>query len=132
MKSNNQSPKVAPASMSLLLPLFGNPLPAKIPYWEASAGDTLIANLFIAGSFDPEVSWANGVLLHSFYFMFHVTPALGSNKLTWKPGDKVRITIKTRDSALKIASFTDYTGTPERCAARMQKWLKTVAVYLAA
>lgn len=132
MKLNNQSSKAVAASMSVLLPLFDNSLPDKIPYWEANAGDTLIAHLFIAGSFDPEASWANGVLLHSMYFMFQINPAIGSNKLTWESGEKVRITIKTRESMLKIASFPDYTGTPEQCAARMKKWLKMVAAYLAA
>lgn len=130
MTSNNQSTENTLACMSVLLPLFANPFPDKIPYWEATASDNLIAYLFIAGSLDPEESWANGVLYHSMYFMFHVNPAIGSNKLTWEPGEKVRVHVQTRDSILRIADFSDYTGTPEQCAARIQKWLKTVTAYL--
>lgn len=131
MTSNNQLLENTPACMSVLLPLFGNPFPDKIPYWEATASDDLIAHLFVAGSFDPEASWSNGVLYHSTYFMFQINPTIGSNKLTWEPGEKVRISVQTRSNVLRIANFPDYTGTPEQCAARMQKWLKTVTAYLA-
>jgi hypothetical protein len=131
MTSNNQPAKNNPACMSVLVPLFENPLPNKIPYWEVSASDTPIAHLSVAGSLDPEESWSHGVLFHSLYFMFHISPTIGVNKLAWEPREKIRINIRARDSVLRIANFSDYTRTPKQCATRMRKWLKTIVTYLA-
>jgi len=129
--TSHQSSSIKVASMSELLPLFANPFPDKVPYWEIEASDTLIANLFIAGSLDPEESWPSGVLLHSMYFMFQVNLTAASKKLIWAPGNKVRISAKTRDSVLGIAQFPEFTGTPEQCAEKMKKWLQSVTAYLA-
>ncbi len=87
------------------------------PYMRVSADDNICSSVFIRGSFDTE--WSNGIFQNSRYFSFLIFAENG--KRYYGPGEKV--TIELSASSYKVGKFRKYTGPPEKCIAKIAKWI---------
>jgi hypothetical protein len=111
-------------TMEYLVPLFENPWRENIPYWVARSHSDHSPTISITGSFDPKEVWQRQILENSRMFKFVVVGIDG--KFWYDKGDPVRIILLCADGYDRqvVERFESYTGTPEECADKMQKWLK--------
>ena len=91
------------------------------PFLRINTDDNLCSSVVIKGSFEPPDQWTNGIWQNSRYFMFRIVPMKG--KRYYDPAD-VKVTVELSNKSYKLAKFRKYTGTPEKCIAKIKEWIK--------
>jgi hypothetical protein len=92
----------------------------KAPYIRVATDDNLCSSVSIRGSFDTE--WSGGIFQNSRYFYFSICPSKG--KRYYDPATDDKVTVELDGASYKIeGKFRKYTGPPEKCIARIAKWI---------
>ncbi len=85
--------------------------------------DNLCSSVFVRGSFDTE--WHGGIFQNSRYFHFSICPEKGKRYYT--SGE--RVTVELIGVSHEISGkFRKYTGPPEKCIARVVRWISENSV----
>lgn len=109
--------------MKELIPLFQNPEPEKIPFYEIDESwcDFFGAGIKVRGSLDKEESWPEGQFNLSRCFAFLVTDY---DHPYYRAGDRVFATPLYVSGQALPTVFKIGLETPEECAQKVKAWLK--------
>jgi hypothetical protein len=96
-------------------------LPVATPYFHIHTDDGLCSTVDVAGSFDPKETWINGIRENSRDFRFAIQP----KGRYYTDGDIVVVTLDSASFKIPV-KFRKYTGTPDKCIAKIKEWIEKV------
>jgi hypothetical protein len=89
-----------------------------VPYLTIRASDNLASSVLICGAFEAKEEWSYGIFENATSFKAYITPKSGR----WFDGVEP-VTIEMITKSHKLPTFRRYTGTTEKCIAKLQAWI---------
>lgn len=92
-----------------------------LPVLNVNTDDNFGSAVDVSGSFDPKETWEYGIRENSRYFRARMEP----KAKYYTPGDNVSVELMAR--SYKLPKLRKYTGTPEKCLAKLKAWIQEIA-----